>query len=200
MSCNSYLSAQWINRVGINLGTATQSTFPFNLEVYDYSTQYVKVQLSKQLKGEAYFRFEILAEPSIYWAKHQLLDENYIQPSSSGDTEYLMLRELYTQERSFQEFALNLGILARAKINTSLSYYGLISVGPMISTAHTERLKKGFAFSDIFGLGFSLQQKQIQFDLRLTLRHNSNANLSQPNAGHNSSGIELGINFLLQSE
>jgi hypothetical protein len=68
----------------------------------------------------------------------------------------------------------------------------------MISGEDTERLKKGFAFSDILGFGFSYKQKNILFDLRMSLRHNSNANFYQPNDGHNSVGIESGISFQLK--
>ena len=67
----------------------------------------------------------------------------------------------------------------------------------MISNEDTERLRRGFAFSDILGLGFSWKQKRILFDFRLTLRHNSNLNFASPNKGHNSFGIESGISFQL---
>ena len=69
----------------------------------------------------------------------------------------------------------------------------------MISTQDTERLRKDFAFSDILGFGFSYKQKQVLIDLRLTLRHSSNADFYQPNYGHNSIGIESGISFQLKN-
>ena len=68
----------------------------------------------------------------------------------------------------------------------------------MVSGDDTERLKKGFAFSDIFGLGISYKVNYITLDLRSTIRHNSNANLYMANNGHNSVGIESGILFKLK--
>ncbi|WP_242204290.1 acyloxyacyl hydrolase [Aestuariivivens insulae] len=142
------------------------------------------------------FGYEINIEPSVYFSRHQLLNKYYIQPNTGSN--YLELREQFTQKRSFEEYAINFGIILRYKLLTHFSTYLLGSVGPMIATQGTERLKKGFAFSDILGYGFSYQQKRLLFDLRLTIRHNSNFELASPNEGHNSIGIESGISFQIK--
>ncbi|WP_442265040.1 acyloxyacyl hydrolase [Tenacibaculum sp. ZS6-P6] len=180
--------------LGLNYGRATQNSFPLNDPDYSYDNQYLKVQINYPLTLKENFNFELLIEPSIYFANHQLLNEQFVLPTTEN---YLELREKFTKRRAFEEYALNIGILVRYNVFSNFSSYLLGSVGPMISNEDTERLKRGFAFSDILGLGFSWKQKRILFDFRLTLRHNSNLNFASPNKGHNSFGIESGISFQL---
>ena len=181
--------------LGLNYGQATQNTFPLDNRNYTYNNKYFKVQINKLLKQGRNFTYELNIEPSYYRVNHQLLNEDYISPDDNPN--YLEEREIFTQERTFNEFALNFGIIMRYEIFNNFSSYVIGSVGPMISAAETERLKKGFAFSDIIGFGFTHRHQKLAFDLRLTFRHNSNANLAQPNAGHNSVGLETGVAFRL---
>ncbi|WP_299833513.1 acyloxyacyl hydrolase [uncultured Tenacibaculum sp.] len=198
--CSLFLSLQFVNAqerkiyLGLNYGRATQNSFPLNDPDYSYDNQYLKVQINYPLTFKENFNFELLIEPSVYFANHQLLNEQFVLPTTEN---YLELREKFTKRRAFEEYALNIGILVRYNIFSNFSSYLLGSVGPMISNEDTERLRRGFAFSDILGLGFSWKQKRILFDFRLTLRHNSNLNFASPNKGHNSFGIESGISFQL---
>ena len=180
--------------LGLNYGRATQNSFPLNDPDYSYDNQYLKVQINYPLTLKDNFNFELLIEPSVYFANHQLLNEQFVLPTTEN---YLELREKFTKRRAFEEYALNIGILVRYNVFSNFSSYLLGSVGPMISNEDTERLRRGFAFSDILGLGFSWKQKRILFDFRFTLRHNSNLNFASPNKGHNSFGIESGISFQL---
>ena len=183
-------------RLGLNYGQASQNKFPLDNPNYAYSNQYLKFQINFSSVKDKKLSYEFNIEPSLYLSEHQLLNENFIQPDDNPD--YLNQRALFTKERSFQEYVVNFGIILRYKITHEFSSYLLGSIGPMWATAETERLKKGFAFSDILGLGFSYQINKVVLDLRTTLRHNSNANLSKPNHGHNSVGIETGISFFLR--
>ncbi len=186
-----------INKIslGLNYGKSFQKNFLFNNQNYLYENTYFKIQINYLLTQRKRFRFELNIEPSLYFSKHQLLNKYFIQPEKNPN--YLEQRVRFTEEKLFNEYAINVGIIVRYKIKNNLSTYLLGSIGPMISGQDTERLKKGFAFSDIFGIGFSYKQKIILFDLRLSIRHNSNANLYQPNHGHNSLGLESGISFQL---
>ncbi|WP_299618420.1 acyloxyacyl hydrolase [uncultured Tenacibaculum sp.] len=198
--CSLFLSLQFVNAqerkiyLGLNYGRATQNSFPLNDPDYSYDNQYLKVQINYPLTFKENFNFELLIEPSVYFANHKLLNEQFVLPTTEN---YLELREKFTKRRAFEEYALNIGILVRYNVFSNFSSYLLGSVGPMISNEDTERLRRGFAFSDILGLGFSWKQKRILFDFRLTLRHNSNLNFASPNKGHNSFGIESGISFQL---
>ena len=63
----------------------------------------------------------------------------------------------------------------------------------MFSDKATERLAKGFAFSDIFGLGLSYEINKLQLDFRYSVRHTSNLELKQPNGGHNTTNTEFSV-------
>lgn len=182
-------------RVGVNVGTASHRHFPFEKGDYAYANHSIKFQYNRHWIQKRKLSYEILIEPSIYFANHQLLNQNYIQPGRGPD--YLEQRERFIQPRSFTEYAINVGVLMRYPVAGGFSAYLLGSIGPMLATDDTERLKKGFAFSDILGLGFAYQPGKVAFDLRFTYRHNSNANLSKPNNGHDSVGLEAGVSVQL---
>ena len=182
--------------LGLNYGQASRNTFIYESSDYSYRSQFLKLQLNYLLLMKKKFSYELHLEPGIYFSEHQLLNQWFIQPKSGGD--YLEQRNRFTQERKFNEYALNIGLLIRYALHKDLSLYLLGSIGPMLSEENTERLKKGFAFSDILGLGFCFVRNKIRYDLRTTLRHNSNANISKPNNGHDSIGLEMGISFSLK--
>lgn len=193
----SHLPAQETKKkisLGFDFALGTQKCFPYNNPHYLHNTTGFKLMLNYPLKG-AKFSYEILIEPSIYLVEHQLLNKYFIQPSDSPD--YLLLRELYCQKRSYKEYALNIGFLTRYNFNKSLSTFILVSVGPLYGGIATERLAKGFAFSDIIDLGLTYRIGKISLDLRPGIRHVSNADTKTPNSGHNSSTISLGISYSL---
>ncbi|AOW21999.1 hypothetical protein LPB138_03805 [Urechidicola croceus] len=74
-----------------------------------------------------------------------------------------------------------------------MSIYAQGSIGPMITDTETERMAKGFAFSDVLSFGLSYKIKTIILDLRYGVRHVSNAELQQPNSGYNSTNFEFGF-------
>jgi hypothetical protein len=180
--------------IGLNYGQANQHNFIFNDDDYFYKNSYLKFQWNYIFSKKRRWDFELTIEPSIYFVTYQLLNKYFITPDIPN---YIELQERYTQIRHFQEYALNIGILARYKLYKNLSTYIQGSIGPMISGDDTERLKKGFAFSDIVGIGFSYQQQKLRFDFRFTIRHNSNLDFAFPNSGHNSAGIETGVSLFL---
>ena len=65
----------------------------------------------------------------------------------------------------------------------------------MIIDTRTERMAKGFAFSDIFSFGFSYKIKKVILDLRYGVRHVSNFQLKSPNSLYSSRNFE--ISFLV---
>ena len=178
-------------KLGLNYGQASQNRFPLDNRNYIYNNTYFKAQINYTFLKKHKLSYELHIEPSIYFSTHRLLNEDFITPDNYPD--YLRQREVFTQERTFNEYVINLGLIVRYEVFQDFSTYAIGSVGPMISGAETERLKKGFAFSDIIGLGLSYQVRKVLLDLRTTLRHNSNANLFKPNFGHNSFGVEYGM-------
>lgn len=193
----SHLPAQETKKkisLGLDFALGTQKAFPYNNPHYLHNTTGFKLMINYPLKSGK-FGYELLIEPSLYLVEHQLLNKDFIQPSDGPD--YLQLRELYTQKRSYKEYTLNIGFLTRYSFNKSLSTFILVSIGPLYSSIATERLAKGFAFSDIIDLGLTYRIGKISLDLRPGIRHVSNADTQTPNSGHNSSTISLGISYSL---
>jgi hypothetical protein len=181
-------------RFGITYGSGKQQFFPFNSSDYLYNVNGYKLLINYPLKT-GFFTYELQIEPSIYSAKHQLLNEYYVQPKEGSD--YLLQREIFTKRKTITEYTLNVGIQMRFNLNERLSFFVLGSIGPMISDTETERLAKGFAFSDIIACGVACKVKNLMFEVRPGLRHVSNANIQKPNSGHNSSTIDFSFSFFL---
>lgn len=182
-------------RLGFNYGFGKQKNFPFNSIDYSYDIQFYKFQLNYQLNEKRKWIFEINIEPGIYFSEHQLLNKYYVRPDSGDD--YLEKRLEYTSKKQIKEYVLNMGLLAKYNIFKNLGTYVLGSVGPMYFDTNTERMNEGFAFSDILGLGITYKIKRIYLDIRYSIRHVSNLNMSLPNNGLNSTNIEFGLTYTL---
>ena len=182
-------------KFGFAYGTGSQNKFPFNAEDYTHEVDFYKIQINYRFKDKQKWAFEINLEPSYNVVEHQLLNKYYVKPSDAEN--YQELTELYMQKRTIKEYVLNCGFIARYKIYNGISTYAIGSLGPMISDKDTERLAKGFAFSDIFGLGISYEINKLHFDFRYSVRHTSNLELKQPNGGHNTTNAEFSMLFKL---
>ena len=178
-------------KMGVNYGQTFDTGGQIADQDYYYSNQYLKFQVERSIKSGK-LDVTLLVEPSFYTGDYRLLNKWYIKPDEPN---YLSQREFHTTQRSFEEYVLNIGLKFSHNVAPKTQLYVLASVGPMITTIKTDRLNKGFAFSDILGLGINYDFKTFLFDMRATLRHNSNANLSSPNGGVNSLGFETGISF-----
>lgn len=182
-------------KFGLTYGTGSQDKFPFNADDYIHKVDFYKIQINYRFRDKKKWAFEVNLESSYNVVEHQLLNKFYIKPSDAEN--YEALRELYTQKRTIKEYVLNCGIIARYKIYKGISTYAIGSVGPMFANKATERLAKGFAFSDIFGLGLSYEINKFQFDFRYSVRHTSNLEFKQPNGGHNTTNTEFSVLFKL---
>ena len=161
---------------------------------YTYTNRYVKGQVYYSLKKTKNFEFQVLLEPEINFATHQLLNFYFVTPDEPNFEER---RARFTKLKDIREYVLHVGFLVRKPLSERFSIYALLSVGPMFTDTETERLSKGFAFSDVFGLGISYKTKYVTFDFRPNLRHNSNAGLQNSNAGFNSLNYDFGVVFPL---
>ncbi len=182
-------------RLGLNYGVGTEDVFPYNSKDYSYDIQFYKIQILYHLKEKKNWLLEINIEPSLYLTEHILLNEYYIQPRHGLD--YLEQRTEMVKKKQINEYVLGLGILLSHKTLNKLNTYILGSVGPMVNNKGTERLAKGFAFSDVLALGLSYKIENINVDLRGSLRHVSNLKIQKPNSGYNSVNLEIGCTFSL---
>ena len=122
-----------------------------------------------------------------------MLDPEFVSEEYGED--YLEQRTQFLKLKTINEFSMNLGIRYRAYFSTKLHGLISISVGPSIHDKGTERVAKGFAFSDVGTLGLIWLHQNFSIFLGTSVRHVSNANLKFPNSGHNSTNFELGIIF-----
>jgi hypothetical protein len=159
---------------------------------YKFTNQYYKLQLSYLIKGTKTFKYELVIQPELNFAEHQLINPYFITPD---DPDYIKKREGFSKINKINQYILNLGFVLRKPISKSLSLFALVSTGPLISDKETERLAKGFAFSNSIALGFSLKIDKITFDISPNMRHVSNAGLSNPNSGFNTKNIDFGFSF-----
>jgi hypothetical protein len=161
---------------------------------YTYTNHYYKVQVSYLIKETNHFKYELVLQPELNFATHQLLNLYFVTPEEINFEEK---REKFTKLKDIKEYALGIGLCVRKPISKIASIYLLASLGPMITDTETERLSKGFAFSDVLALGFSLKVDKVIFDVRPSIRHVSNAQLQSSNAGFNTSNIEFGLSVSL---
>lgn len=161
---------------------------------YTYTNRYLKGQFYYTFKTTKNFKFEVLLQPEINFATHRLLNLYFVTPE---EPDFEAKREAYTRLKNIREYVLNVGLVIRKPFTDNLNIYVLVSVGPMITDTETERLSRGLAFSDVFGIGFSLKTEKVTFDLRPNIRHTSNAGLQNANAGFNTLNIEAGLIFPL---
>lgn len=182
-------------KLGFTYGTGSQGKFPFNADDYIHEVDFYKIQINYRFKDKKKWAFELHLEPSFNVVEHQLLNKFFVKPSDAEN--FQELRDLYTQKRTIKEYVLNCGIIARYKVYKDFTAFSVFSLGPMIADKATERLAKGFAFSDILGLGLSYELNKLQFDFRYSVRHTSNLEFQQPNGGHNTTNFEISALFKL---
>lgn len=161
---------------------------------FTYINRFYKVQVGYVLKKAKHVSYEIVLQPEINFGEHQLLNMYFVQPD---EPDYEARRERFMKLKDIQDYILNVGILVRKPFSESFSIYVLGSVGPMFTDTETERLSKGFAFSDVIALGCSVKIKKVSFDVRPSLRHVSNGGSQGSNAGVNTKNIEIAISFPL---
>lgn len=178
--------------VGLNYGFGSE----IKNNNYSYTNHYYKLQCYYTFSKTKNFEYQILLQPEVNFATHQLKNLYFVKPEEPN---YLEKREQYTKLKDINEYVFGVGFLIRKPISKSLSFYILGSIGPVITDTETERLTKGFAFSDVLSFGISLKTQKLIFDIRPSLRHNSNAGLQNSNAGFNTKNIEFGIAFPLKN-
>lgn len=186
------ISKNWL-RTGIIYGFSSQNTYISQDSDYTYENQIFKISNHFNLSKKENHSWEILVEPSYYRSKHESL--NYWHEFYTSNNNPDEFRAKYMQLKTINEYVLNLGILYRYKLNSNLSVYAIGNVGPMYIDTDTERLKKGFAFSDIFGFGTNYNAGKLSFDVKAMIRHVSNANFQYPNFGYNAVGFEFGTYY-----
>ncbi|RTY83661.1 hypothetical protein EKL99_03505 [Flavobacterium sp. ZB4P23] len=178
----------------VDLGFSYGMGNEFKNRNYTFTNQSYKVQFYYVVKQTKNFKYALVLQPEINFASHQLLNIYFVEPD---DPDYIAKRERYTKLKDVKEYVLNLGFLVRKPVFKSASIYVLGSIGPMIIDTETERLSKGFAFSDVLAVGFTFRFKGVTLDVRPNIRHVSNGGLQKTNAGYTTKNIDFGFSFSL---
>lgn len=186
------LNAQQKSNFKIGLGYGFGSEF--NNRNYTFENHFYKLLLYYKVKETKNFKYEILIQPEINFAKHQLLNLYFVKPEAPN---FEGKRIQYMQLKDVREYVLNIGFVIRKPINKMYSCYLIGSIGPLITDTETERMSKGFAFADVLSLGITADLNRFQLDLHPSLRHVSNAGLGSSNAGYNTKNIEFSISYNL---
>lgn len=184
---------KWL-RSGVVVGFASQNTFIKQESDYTYESKVVKFSNHFNWSRKRKHSWEILVEPIYYRSEHQMINYWFISHTVENGDE---LRAKYMQLKSINEYVLNVGLVYRRYLNLNSSVYATLNSGPMYIDTDTERLKKGFSFSDVISVGYNYKVKKLSFDAKFMFRHASNANLQKPNYGLNSSGFEFGTYYEL---
>ena len=190
---NLYGQGNEKNGMGFLAGLGTQQKAPFDSRDYELNTHYFQFLFQKNLFSNERYNINFYLSPSYFIGNHRLLNEYFIVPEKYGSG-YKEFREKMMLSKDLHEFSLQFGVEAHVKIYKKNSLFGFASVGPMHVDKETERLAQGFAFSDVLGIGLHVQlNSSLAIETRYSLRHESNANLKEPNSGHNTVNISLGI-------
>jgi hypothetical protein len=187
-SQDSISKFKWL-RSGVVFGHASQNTILKQDSDYTYDSNIIKFSNHFNWSKTRKHSWEILVEPSYYRSTHQLLNYWFISHKVQNGDE---LRAKFMPVKTMNEYVLNLGLVYRRYLNSNSSVYSTLNTGPMYIDTETERLKKGFSFSDVLSVGYNYKIKKISFDAKCMIRHVSNGNLQKPNYGYNSVGFEFG--------
>ena len=180
------------SKIGFMYGYGEQGGFLLNDKDYSYSSNLIKLQFYYPLKTGK-FSLDLVIEPSLGFAKHQLLNFYFVEPD---EPDFLAKREEFTRSKLLTEYILSTNLIIGYTFYKRHSIYALIGWGPMYISKRTERLAKGFAFVENIGLGISTQiNKKLYFNITGSYRHLSNAELKQPNSGINIVSLEAGLLF-----
>ena len=117
---------------------------------YTYTNRYLKGQFYYIFKTTKNFQFELLLQPEINFATHQLLNLYFVTPD---EADFEAKREAYTKLKDIREYVLNVGLVIRKPLTDNFSIYALLSVGPMITDTETERSIAGLNQCGAIGTG-----------------------------------------------
>lgn len=186
--------AKKLKKVGILYSEAKQNNILFSDKDYDYKTSALKIQLFYLLKKKENWNMNLILQPQVQLAKHQLLNEQFITPDEAN---FELLREKFTRTKNLSLYAFELGFQFQKKLSKSLSLEAVLGLGAAYIDVETERLAQGFTFIENISLGFAYYFKNSEIYLGGNLGHVSNLNIKLPNSGYNILGFEIGYRIML---
>lgn len=183
-----------LKKVGFVFNNAKQNNFLFSDEDYDYKTNVFKAQLFYLLRKGSTWDINLIVQPQIQVAKHQLLNPFFVTPDEPN---FEALRDKFTQERTLSLMAFELGFQLRRKIFHQMYFEATLGLGAGYIDKETERLAQGFTFIENLSVGLAKSWKSSELYLGTNVGHVSNFNIQMPNSGYDILGFEIGYRILL---
>lgn len=188
-------SSRKLKKVGFLYNRAIEDNFLFDDRDYSYTTNLFKAQFFFLLRKGERWDINLIVQPQIHNARHQLNNIQFITPDVPN---FQALRERYSQERTISVVGFELGLQFRRKIINKLFAELNLAAGIAHIDKETERLARGFTFIENLSLGFAYQFNSSEIYIGSNLGHVSNFNLKDPNDGYNVLGLEIGYRILLE--
>jgi len=194
MGYTSYSQNFKIEKVGILYNRGFEENFLFDDLDYNYKTSVVKLQLSAPLYTKNWFSINLLGQPQIHRAKHQLHNKYFVKPDTEDFEEK---REKFTQKKTISLYGVELSAEINIRLFSKTYFTTTFGVGGAFIDVETERLARGFTFIENGSLGFTQKFQKSEIYIGSNLGHVSNLNFKLPNDGYNILGIELGYKIYI---
>tara|TARA_R110000787_G_scaffold19396_6_gene58267 strand:+ start:1673 stop:2353 length:681 start_codon:yes stop_codon:yes gene_type:complete len=188
-------SIRKLKKIGILYNSAKQNNALFFDKDYNYKTDVIKVQFFYNLKDWEQWDFNLILQPQVQIANHQLLNLFFVGPEEDN---YQELRDKFTQKKTISLYAFELGFQLRRKIFKNISFEVTLGLGASYIDVETERLAQGFTFIENFSLGLAYSFNKSELYIGSNLGHVSNFNIQLPNSGYNILGFEIGYRIYLK--
>ena len=180
-------------KIGVLYNYGANENFIFDDPDYTYTTKTIKAQAFYELASWKKLNFELIVQPQIQFLNHQLLNKWFVTPDQDNVQEKIAE---FTQPKKMNLYGVEFGFVVKKKLISKLDIQGGISLGFNYIDTRTERLAKGFTFTENFSLGFSYNVFKKSFIyLGTNFGHVSNLDFQKPNDGYNILGIDIGYSF-----
>ena len=176
-------------KIGINTGIGSVDNIIYSDNDYLYNVWFRKIQIYYRINSGK-LNWDILIQPEYNVSEHRL-DNPYFIGVNHPEMSY------YARKKTMREYVLNIGFLVSKPFSKFWSGYALLSVGPGYHDTLTERMAKGFGFSDNIAFGVNYRLHKWVADLRLGYRHLSNADIQDPNEGYDTVNLEIGLSYII---
>ena len=184
-----------ITKVGVLFSNAKQNNLFFFDKDYDYKTNAYKFQLFYPIQRGMNWDVNLILQPQLQKAQHQLLNEQFITPDEEN---FEFLREKFTQKKDISLYAFEVGFQLRKSIIKNIFFEATLGLGAGYISLESERLAKGFTFIENLSLGLAHKINKSEIFLATTVGHVSNFNIQKPNSGYNILGFELGYRVFIK--
>ena len=174
------IELQYRHRTGLNIGYGNQKIGGFEIDSeHDYEVLLIQAQYHYRLAQKKYGDLDLLLLPQYNISKYKSTMD---RPKNHG-----------------YEVGISAGLqLSNEIIHNKMDGYLMVAFGPHFVSGVPDRQSEGFIFSDTIAVGLLIKLMDTIFiNIKVAVRHISNAGLKKKNAGVNnlifSSGILVNI-------